>query len=173
MGVPSWTGQGDRHPPRLAIGCRTFDAVRQVVSFPGWDYLHGVSSTFTGTCSVSVSLLDIPIPVGNDHNNKAHALRLCPPRIPPSLALASLDSPVSQSCPCLPLVSSIIFARHEAISKQTPLPACHTTLDRPVTDQQLGRPHTAGTLDFAHNRPDQDNKAQHSSAQHSTAQHTS
>lgn len=165
MGVPSWTAQGDRHPPRLAIGCRTFDAVRQVVSFPGWDYLSGVSSTFTGTCSVSVvSLLNTSIPVGNDHNNKAHA----------SLALAPLDSPVSQSCPCLSLVSSIILAHHEAISsKQTPLPACHTTLARPVTDQQLGRPHTAGTLDFTHNRPDQNNKAQHRSAQHSTAQHTS
>lgn len=38
-GVPSWTGLtwqgelGDRHPPRLVIGSRTFDAVRRVVSF--------------------------------------------------------------------------------------------------------------------------------------------
>lgn len=162
MGCQAGTGQGDRHPPRLAIGTRTLDAVRQVVSFragrmryryrsqpaecwPAPANLSGVSSTFTPfKLKYSPGPAATSMPVDSDHNTKA-----CPSHlsIPPV------------SCPCLSF-SSIIFAHDEAISKQNHLPTRHTT-PRPPRDRPA-RPttHTAALCSL------------HITEQNSTAQHT-
>lgn len=130
-------------------------------------HLSGVSSTFTGTCSVSVCLLaEHSMPVDNDHNNKAHALRLCPPRVLPSLTVAPLDSSVSHDR--VSVVSSIIFAHHEAISKQNPPPGLSHHA-RPPRDRPTARPTTHRWLLWTLHITGRTRTTKHSTAQHSTA----
>lgn len=101
-------------------------------------------------------LAECSMPVGNDHNNKAHAL-------------APLDSPVSHVR--VSVVSSIIFAHHEAISKQTPPPGLSHHA-RPPRDRPTARPTTHRWALWTLHITGRTRTTKHSTAQLSTAQHS-